>query len=219
MKIYLAGKIQKNDWRHKLVPELRYGVDGIPGENGWRQTEQLPMVFGHTCVGPFFVSCDHGCYHTEGGHGTDGYCIGEVSRKETLVKCARGIEACDLFIVWAGSDFQTAYGTVSEIGMAAALSKPIVVIRQMDMSDKTFRDAWFPLSLATMTIESPEPVEAINDLLRLLDKVKSHQGTMREFLHAVARCYRPREPRQFGLLSNTEAITGSEVRIKLPAVA
>jgi len=67
-KIYLAGKVTKNCWRHKIVDGLR-GKDWDDGP--------LPCAvyidgesFDYT--GPFFVSCDHGCYHGEGTHGVLG---------------------------------------------------------------------------------------------------------------------------------------------------
>lgn len=64
-KLYLAGKVAKNCWRHKIIDGLR-GKDWSDGP--------LPcavQVDGESFdyVGPFFVSCDHGCYH---GHGTHG---------------------------------------------------------------------------------------------------------------------------------------------------
>lgn len=213
MKIYLAGKIGKNDWRHKLVPGLR---DDIEGERGWKQTRELPMILEHaehTYVGPFFISCDHGCYHGTNGHGAmGGYCIGNdgITRTQILAKCRSGIRACDLFVVWAGSDFASAYGTIAEIGLASALAKPIVIIRKSGLPEETFRDIWFPLSLASMTMESPEPVEAVDDLLYLLDKAKGAPETIQGFLQAVDLCYhRPQAEVKRGLLSGISAMTNS----------
>ncbi len=57
--VYFAGKIGKNDWRHGLVPALRghdWGDCAIDTE-------------AYRYVGPFFVSCDHGCNHNPHGHG------------------------------------------------------------------------------------------------------------------------------------------------------
>ena len=48
-RVYLAGTMVKNDWRHYLVPGLREH-DGSDG------SLELPDF---TYVGPFFVSCDH----------------------------------------------------------------------------------------------------------------------------------------------------------------
>ena len=67
MKIYLAGKIKKNDWRGALVPWLE---DLMPED--WHKTVTLDMDGRNEYVGPFFVACDHGCAHGSNGHGAVG---------------------------------------------------------------------------------------------------------------------------------------------------
>jgi len=73
-KLYLAGKVEKNCWRHSLVNKLR--------EADWDNAPLLAAVEigGETFdyVGPFFVSCDHGCYHGDGTHG----CLGKNGTEE-----------------------------------------------------------------------------------------------------------------------------------------
>lgn len=76
MKIYLAGKVGANDWRHGVVSGLR---DAFPQSGGWPYTDdpapgRFPVleraILGeHDYVGPFFVSCDHGGFHYDRSHG------------------------------------------------------------------------------------------------------------------------------------------------------
>lgn len=90
-RIYLAGKIKKNGWRHDLVPGLRdaYGIDQWTGywrggrDNPTAMPESWPelqMPNGLLYVGPFFVSDDHGCFHSDGRHGLNDYGCGEAYR-------------------------------------------------------------------------------------------------------------------------------------------
>lgn len=131
MKVYLAGKIAKSDWRHDLVPHLRgeYVDDGADSVDEWRT---VPMLFGLEYVGPYFASCDHGCAHGGEHAWIGGGCIGMQTsdgsnlptRANTALLCRSAIEKCDAFFAWMDGG-ETAYGTLVEIGMAHALGKPI----------------------------------------------------------------------------------------------
>jgi hypothetical protein len=164
MKIYLAGKIAKNDWRHRLVPDLRLCTDN------WERTSSLPMR-DDTYVGPFFISCDHGCGHGANSHGATPTC--EMKQHdiygrhyEVFKKSFSGIEACDLFIVWADEDFSTAYGTMTEIGMARAWNKIIVFITKTGV---TLGNQWFAKECAgSLRLTADDPVAAIDSLLHVL---------------------------------------------------
>ena len=65
--LYLAGKISKNDWRHRLVPGLR----DLPWDGPVIETPVLEngIAPGLHFSGPNFVGCDHGCFHGGGTHG------------------------------------------------------------------------------------------------------------------------------------------------------
>lgn len=73
MKIYLAGKVAKGDWRHQFVPELRNVLDHEVVDASdvtvlWPRFIQ-GFLSQHDYVGPFFASCDHGCSHAPTSHG------------------------------------------------------------------------------------------------------------------------------------------------------
>lgn len=84
MKIYLAGKIAKNDWRHDIVNDLRGAGDVHSeiesynlGDKCWPILRQS-ILGKHDYVGPYFVACDHGCYHGDSSHGVG---VGEDVRE------------------------------------------------------------------------------------------------------------------------------------------
>jgi hypothetical protein len=119
LRVYLAGRISKNDWRNQLVYDNRPDDD----TENWRKTKSLPMQDGNTCVGPFFIGCDHGC--------------AEVFAKALFEKAVAGIKACNLFYMWCGTDFE-AFGV--EIGVARTLNKRVVIARhnKIDIQEQLF---------------------------------------------------------------------------------
>ena len=147
MKIYLAGKVGKHDWRHHIVSGLGAALDATE-PSGW------PILRGaifneHDYVGPFFIRCDHGCYHGLNEHcmGADnGGCCGK-SYSQAIVPayCFAAINSCDLFFAWFDADCHTAYGTLIELGWAMAMRKRIGigVAEGVDASD-----LWFSMRAA-----------------------------------------------------------------------
>jgi hypothetical protein len=141
MKIYLAGKISKNDWRNEII-----NTRGIEHADG------SVTIQGDIYTGPYFVSCDHGCYHgdsthgvidsgcgsgdrrtiedqmcyefgvcdADGGHG----CVNENDIKDTIPKlCLSWIDECDVVFAWIDSN--DCFGTIAEIGYAYGKEKEI----------------------------------------------------------------------------------------------
>jgi len=127
VKIYLAGKIAKSDWRHVLVPALRGAHNKAAGVDRWGS---VPMAYGLEYVGPYFVSCDHGCAHGGEHAWIGGGCIASPydlpSRRTTAQLCRDAIRRCDVFFVWMDGA-ETAHGTLVEIGLAHAYGKPIIL--------------------------------------------------------------------------------------------
>ena len=120
MKIYLAGKIAQNDWRHDIVQDAN-GLD--ERYSHLAETIDWPKVpiagTDFTYVGPYFEASGHGCGHSLGQHGT------QSEMRETAARCRIAIRDCDVFFAWL--DCETAHGTMVEIGYAYALGKKIII--------------------------------------------------------------------------------------------
>jgi hypothetical protein len=178
LAIYLAGKISKNDWRVPLVG----GGDGLnlddtcccPGADTPLPDEWPVLrraIFGfHDYTGPYFLGCDHGCFHGDDDHGlaanngtlVQHHC--DPSRPDKIVRLCRGaIERSDVVFAWL--DSPDAYGTVCELGYAAALGKQIWIA-----GPKHFRDMWFVYRLDTRDHVWPRrtPKAALRSALEVL---------------------------------------------------
>lgn len=133
-KVYLVGKIYKNDWRHELIPSLR--------NHQWSDGD---IDCGHFIyVGPFFVGCDHGCYHGTNGHGAyldnhNDECNAENPSifEEVALRCQNGVRRADM--VFAYIETMDAIGSMVELGMATELSKPITLCISPVLSRREFR--------------------------------------------------------------------------------
>jgi len=166
LKIYLAGKISKNCWRHLLVKNLRNEFLGGCGESmtdfHW---PIMPNAMGdglHYC-GPYFVSCDHGCFHSNGAtHGAvasyenmshDETCYADQAYRNAFGRCLDSIENADCVFCWIDSN--DCFGTIAEIGYAKAMGK-FICIAFSDVFDAD--EFWFVRSMAddSFATENPE---------------------------------------------------------------
>lgn len=166
--IYLAGKITKNCWRHSIVKDLSIAIDGEEGDDDYpignyctdfRLPKYWPTlersIFGiHNYTGPYFLSCDHGCYHGKDTHGTT---MGRESYEDShgwtmdpnywSVKdrvqqfCFTAIRSSDLVFAWI--DSPDCYGTIAELGYAKAAGVEICIA-----GPEMFNDMWFVYRLA-----------------------------------------------------------------------
>jgi hypothetical protein len=117
---YLAGKIGANDWRQAIV-DLRNRVS---------PDDALDPKFELACgrfiiTGPFFVACDHGCYHGPHTHGAGVGCTDDwnepvdARRHRILALSEQRIDRAGF--VFAYIDAADCYGTLVELGYAHAL--------------------------------------------------------------------------------------------------
>jgi|GEM_PF-788945 len=131
-RIYLAGKIAINDWRHPLIPNLR----GHLWADGDIETSNFIYV------GPYFVSCDHGCFHGRDTHGAVGSgCFGndhEFTKQEVFLNNTAALCTADL--VFAYITAVDCPGTIMEIGSAYAIDIPIVIAYAPDIN---ISDFWY----------------------------------------------------------------------------
>lgn len=166
MKLNLAGKIAPHDWRSKVVPNV-HKLD----EHSWNEVVTLPIHSGHLYTVPFFVACDHGCGHTNSGHGAVSLCNGALlaTRKTVYEKARRGIRLADLVIVCVGEDFATAHGTHFEAGYASGLAKNIVLLVKHGV---TLDEHWFVASGAALTVYCDEFEDGAMSILKMQKSVK-----------------------------------------------
>lgn len=157
-RVYMAGKIRKNCWRHHLVQDLRRGPtksdDGVEADH--------IECFDFTYVGPFFVSCDHGCYHGHGRHGVVGDCsdIDGYGSAQGVVpsRSILQIDAADFVLAWIQAS--DCHGTLVEIGWAVASRVPVVLGYA---SPELEREVWFPKSLPHVThVQASGPKDVLD---------------------------------------------------------
>ncbi len=138
MRIYLAGKVSRADWRTAILGARPGGVSDEDWVRPWPTLRKA--IFGvHDYVGPYFVSCDHGCAHGKHAHGVlGGGCTSLNGRDIDLVaKCQRAIRTADLVFAWL--DDTTAYGTLWELGFASGFGVATAVGGPLSIQ----RDLWF----------------------------------------------------------------------------
>ncbi|MBT3788107.1 MAG: hypothetical protein HN725_03745 [Alphaproteobacteria bacterium] len=142
-RVYLAGKIGKSDWRHSLVNDLRghLWADG--------DIEEKDFIY----VGPYFVSCDHGCFHGKETHGAVGSgCLGndhEFTKQEVFSNNTEALFSADL--VYAYITANDCHGTIFEIGNAFALDIPVVIAYAPNTK---ISDFWYPSESAVKVYEN-----------------------------------------------------------------
>lgn len=189
MKIYLAGKITANDWRHTIVPALRAGEPLVYQSTGPRDHDSMPVfgfpvlqgaIFGvHDYVGPFFVSCDHGCYHHAeshgvgawddewGGHGDPYNCqvaTENLPRRAEVVRvCLEAIDRADVVFAWF--DDPNCHGTLTEVGYAVAKGKRLWAGFG---APGLWSDLWFARSAAVKVAHYREGIGAAGVLHEML---------------------------------------------------
>lgn len=174
-RIYAAGKILKNCWRHRLTEaSATFNNEELPETWPIR-----PIVFSaHQYVGPYFTSCDHGCSHGTSLHGNGAGCMTNEnindmhkltqSRREKVHKlCHSAIMDCDVF--YAHIDTLDCYGTLAEIGFTAAARhilerKPRIYI---NIEESLEEDLWFALQYAYKVTNCLDPIEGLKTCMKL----------------------------------------------------
>lgn len=144
INVYLAGKISSNGWREKII-SMRRDENLSNFEYTYDKIKNHKIKYNDSIdiVGPFFINCDHSCYHGENCHGVGiekNTCIGEKTFTQSQVYsiCTYQIRKSD--IVFAYIDDNTCYGSLFELGYAASLNKPILILYS---NKKTMKDMWF----------------------------------------------------------------------------
>lgn len=160
-KIYLAGKISKYNWRNELLKENRI--------EEFEKTYMLDERLEYT--GPYFISCDHGCYHGDRTHGrrAEKGAICEdyyESREKTISKCYQWIDNADILFCWI--DDVTAYGTFTEIGYASAKNKIIYIACDKKIGEES-TEIWFPLLSSNVLVYEDSIEDAWSNFTKWYD--------------------------------------------------
>lgn len=191
INIYLAGKIAANDWRHTVVKDLRntcceFGCNGVPDE--WPILRHGIAPNRHY-VGPYFIGCDHGCYHGKDSHGFGPGCAGDIEefpgechdehcpdrpKEQYVVKqCHKAIDRADVVFAWI--DDLTAFGTIYELGRAVGRTQVFLA-----SPDEVSGDLWFMRAAIEATpnsylIYENNPIEAfarVSDILNKSEQIR-----------------------------------------------
>jgi hypothetical protein len=167
--IYLAGKIGKNDWRHKLVPGLR--------GHSWSLGPIATRDFIY--AGPFFQSCDHGCLHGPSSHGVGagvGTCTEEItySPADIIRLNDAALYSADLLFVYITAT--DCHGTMVEIGRASNQPFTRTIIAFAPGIDS--KDFWYSTARAAAVHENVRECCLPEILARELSIMKSNSASM-----------------------------------------
>lgn len=146
--VYLAGKIGWSEWRNKIF----FPKSVLAQEYSAKELSELTYAVNGTLsiTGPFFISCDHGCYHGDEKHGVGAVndihsddewagCTGAYfTRDDVFNICKHQINNAE--IVFAYIDCRDCYGTLGEIGYAHAKEKDIIILFK---DEKIKKEMWF----------------------------------------------------------------------------
>lgn len=172
-KIYFAGKISKYNWRNQLLNKFRIDEEDEP---------YIIDEFEYT--GPFFISCDHGCYHGDNTHGRlideNAMCsdFHYETRGRTISKCYKWIDEADIVFCWI--DDITAYGTFTEIGYAFAKNKIIYIACDEKISKESI-EIWFPLLSSNVLVYEDNIEKAWSNF------TKWHNDGMKKSSHKIPK--------------------------------
>lgn len=133
MRVYFPGKIRKHCWRYLLTDGLRLHrwEDGVLHQDGFDY------------IGPFFVGCDHGCYHRPSTHGNGFGCSPsyDISRATVAKLCRQAVDRSDLLFCYI--DAPDCYGTIAEIERAHVRGIRVVIAFAPNIAASTNNEFWF----------------------------------------------------------------------------
>ena len=153
-RIYFAGKIAANCWRHDLVPQLR----------GWQQTKGPIDCGSFIYTGPFFASCDHKCRHGDATHGVLGIgCMPEIEETRNKVFKANQADLGSSSRVFAYIAANDCYGTLFELGWAGKAGIPIFIVFAPSVEIDEF---WY--AQQQMATILPKPIVSTRSMLPAL---------------------------------------------------
>jgi len=191
IRIYLGGKIGKNDWRHKLfgptIPDNDIDAAELLRQTLKSNRVHVEQEIAFQYAGPFFMGCDHGCYHYGGNHALgiawpweyDNWVAGDpqpgcggsdtagpISRRDAVHVCETWLDSADLMVVWACDEFHTAHGTHVEMGYARAKGIHTILMVDTKLAPEYIRQWWFAAETADTHIFADDPISGFKQLCR-----------------------------------------------------
>lgn len=173
-RIYLAGKITPNRcWRSRFDPhnpDRPFSCDNVLEAINPHRVVSLPTM---KIVGPFFVSCDHGCAHGAQTHGVAGGCIDGGLDLADLDDVRKHVHAANIArikradFIFAVIDEVDCFGTIAEIGVAHGLGKPTHLFFGENLTLEQRYDLWFVARCATHVYERISLEHAFDRALKL----------------------------------------------------
>lgn len=165
--VYLAGKVRKNDWRGGITKKQKRDTD-LDRDASRFDFEINNRTYSYE--GPWFVSCDHGCYHGEHSHGAgankpEEICMGRVVGEHHIyATCLHSIDMSDIVFAWI--DATDCHGTLAEIGYAYSRGKKILIGFSEEINRKEF---WFIEQFSNFSGTFKNPNLAVIDLFNRID--------------------------------------------------
>ena len=146
--IYFAGKIAKDDWRSEILRHRPGGVFYFKDLLDPEAAEEYPtFIYG----GPFFIACDHGCAHGPATHGARPspctHATNDLADKLELhgkIWCVNNERIRRADFVFAYINETNCFGTLVELGYAAALDKAIGIGIGRNIKIEQYDDLWMP---------------------------------------------------------------------------
>jgi len=164
---------------------------GATGIDRWTWPVRASTIPGVDITGPFFIEGEgHDGMHGPGLHGMGEYGnwygqpLGTERGFKTTQLCRAAINASDLVYVWLGPQphrpgysgapggWESAYGTIFEMGFAAALGKAIAMAWEPE-EPAIQTELWFPLYHAKAALVADNAKEG---LLKVIDALKPKPG-------------------------------------------
>ncbi len=218
LKVYLAGKISKqDDWRESIYRGTTLSADdSLVSPDPWPEGEdfvfdEIPLVY----TGPWFIGCDHGCYHGGNRHGSLDGCMGDMlqlpgcdpedtgddARWRLPQLCMGRVEQADIVFAWINQP--ESYGTIFELGFRLGTKKRAYLCSPWDYGGREehgwqndCKEWWFTeRACGLFTAESPR-----FGFSQVLKHVCENEGALHGRKCAEGMCQSPIEKQMLNAL-------------------
>jgi hypothetical protein len=192
-RVYLAGKIAKNDWRGRLTGDVKTSMEdeALDGSLVLRvKTPAHHHFFDWT--GPFAVACDHGCAHGPSTHGAGiSVCatFGETTKRERrdLVHSLNRQRIERSTGLFAYIDETDCFGTLAEIGHAHGKGIPVGICYGPRITVHGRDALWFAEHYASWVYDAMPLEDAFEDFYWQLGNLEAHRHRRGSSVPSIVR--------------------------------